>query len=116
MKRISLIEDDIIMNNLLTMLLKMEGFEANSINPNSDNLLEKILTEDPDCILMDVHLKSANGIEITRVLKKEKNVRSRIILSSGMDLKKECLEAGANDFLLKPYMPEDLITLLKGVI
>ncbi len=113
MKTILLIEDDITMSNLLTMLLKLEGFTSTSINPVTEKIMDSIAEKDPDCIIMDVHLRSANGIEITKALRKETNFRSRIILTSGMDLKNECLDAGADYFLLKPYMPEDLIKLLK---
>jgi CheY-like chemotaxis protein len=34
-------------------------------------------------------------------------------MSSGANVKEECMSSGANGFLLKPYMPDDLITLLK---
>ncbi len=116
MKNILLIEDDITMSNLLTMLLKLEGFSSTSINPATEIIMDSIAKEDPDCIIMDVHLKFANGIEITKALKKKNNFRSRIILTSGMDLEKECLDAGADNFLLKPYMPEDLIRILKSEV
>ncbi len=116
MKKILLIEDDLTMSHLLSMLLKLEGFDVKSITTIDNYLLDNIVNEKPSCILMDVHLRSENGIEITRKLRLEKNAQFGIILSSGMDLKKECLEAGANEFLLKPYMPDDLIKLLKGIL
>jgi two-component system response regulator CpxR len=113
-KSILIIDDDITMTHLLTMLLELEGFTAASINPATDEIFQRIVDEDPDCILMDVYLKSANGIEIAKALRKASNFHPRIILTSGMDLKKECMEAGADDFLMKPYMPEDLLKTLKG--
>ena len=38
----------------------------------------------------------------------------RVLMTSGMDLKDQCVEAGADGFLLKPYMPDDLIQLIRA--
>ena len=38
----------------------------------------------------------------------------KIVMTSGMDMKKECLERGADHFLLKPFMPDDLLKVLKS--
>jgi DNA-binding response OmpR family regulator len=40
----------------------------------------------------------------------------RVIMSSGMDFHTRCLQAGADDFLMKPYMPDDLVKLLKNLL
>jgi DNA-binding response OmpR family regulator len=37
-------------------------------------------------------------------------------MSSGMDLKDECLDAGANDFILKPYMPDELVYKITNLL
>jgi CheY-like chemotaxis protein len=36
-----------------------------------------------------------------------------VVKASGMSLEKECLSSGADDFLMKPYMPDDLIQILR---
>jgi CheY-like chemotaxis protein len=39
-----------------------------------------------------------------------------VLMTSGLNYKEECLQAGADNFLLKPYMPDELINLIKRII
>lgn len=116
MKKIALVEDDIMMRSLLKTLMELEGFDAKIISTISQEQIVRELEEyQPDILLMDVNLKSINGIEVTEVLRKKASFgKLGIIMASGMDLKRECMQAGANLFLLKPYMPDELINWMKA--
>lgn len=116
-KKLVLIEDDLSMRSLLRTLLELEGFQV--IAPGDEGetaLLTAIQAEDPAVILLDVHLRDANGLEVLRKLRQSEptGTRARVVMTSGMDLSDQCLAAGADSFLLKPYMPADLIKHLKG--
>jgi DNA-binding response OmpR family regulator len=117
MDKIMLIEDDRTMIGLLTTLLKMEGFQVFSGGEgNFSAALQAIRLEQPDIALVDVHLQNGSGIDLLRAIRQDPQMKTvRIIMSSGMDFRAECLEAGADAFLLKPYMPDDLIKLVKQV-
>ena len=113
MSKILLAEDDHTMVSLLTTLLKMEGFEVVVLDVRSD-VPSAVVNERPDVLLMDVHLGGQNGMDIVQMVRENpasKNVN--IVMTSGLNLKDECLKRGANHFLLKPFMPDDLIGLLK---
>ncbi|KXK12074.1 MAG: response regulator receiver protein [Chloroflexi bacterium OLB14] len=111
--RVLLAEDDITMVSLLKTLLKMEGFEAISIQPD-DNVIQAMKTHKPNVLILDFHLGSQNGLDVLDEIRKEKETKNiPVIMSSGANVKEECLQHGANDFLMKPYMPDDLISLLK---
>lgn len=113
MAKILLAEDDHTMVTLLTTLLKMEGFEVVVLDVHSD-VPSAVIKEKPDSLLMDVHLGGQNGMDIVQMVRKNpasKNVN--IVMTSGLNVKDECLKRGANHFLLKPFMPDDLIRLLK---
>jgi len=97
MPKILLAEDDRTMVSLLTTLLKMEGFEVVVLDIHSD-VPSAVAKESPDALLMDVHLGGQNGMDIVQMVRKNPE---------------ECLKRGANHFLLKPFMPDDLIVLLK---
>ena len=107
-------EDDPTMVNLLKTLLKMEGFQV--IAPAADqDVLKAVRDHCPDILLMDVHLSNQNGLEILDSIRKSKDgCDARIIMISGFDVKDECLKRGADGFLLKPFMPDDLIQMIKG--
>jgi len=113
MPKILLAEDDPTMLSLLKTLLKMEGFETVSLG-DEDNLLDVIYREHPDVVLLDVHLAQGNGVDLLREIRLDHQLdQVLIIMQSGMNLAEECKAAGANEFLLKPYMPDTLINAIK---
>ncbi len=119
MPKVLLIEDDATMINLLATLLKMEGFEIAKITNEAsvEDLLQTVRQEKPDIALMDVHLHQVSGYDLLRAMRKDKDLRSiRVVMSSGMEVRREAMLAGANDFILKPYMPDDLIRLIRKTI
>jgi len=107
-------EDDPTMVKLLKTLLKMEGFDV--IAPDADqDVVKAVHAQCPDILLMDVHLSNQNGLEILDSIRKSADgCDARIIMISGLNVKDECLKRGADGFLLKPFMPDDLIQMLKG--
>jgi len=113
MPKVLLAEDDHTMVSLLKTLLKMEGFEVVALDVNSD-VPAAVQREKPDVLLMDVHLGKQSGMDIVRSIRGDPTLAGvRIVMTSGMNVKDECLRSGANHFLLKPFMPDDLIKVLK---
>jgi CheY-like chemotaxis protein len=113
MPKILLAEDDPTMLSLLKTLLKMEGFETVPLG-DQDNLIDTIYREHPDAVLLDVHLAQGNGVELLREIRLDHQLdQIVVIMQSGMNLAEECKAAGANEFLVKPYMPDVLIGAIK---
>jgi FixJ family two-component response regulator len=114
-RKIGLIEDDATMLSLLQTLFNLEGYRPVLFAPTTlTEVLANVVEEQPAALLIDVHLKTFNGIDLTRSLRSTPNIEQPVIvMASGMDLTKECKKAGADHFFLKPYMPQDLITWLK---
>ncbi len=116
MPKILLAEDDFTMVSLLKTLLKMEGYEVIALSADED-VIQAVHKVTPDILLMDVHLFSQSGLDILDELRKDPATSSiRIVMSSGASVKEECLHRGANGFLMKPYMPDDLFKLLREVL
>ncbi|MEZ0396918.1 MAG: response regulator [Anaerolineales bacterium] len=114
MSKVLLAEDDPTMLSLLKTLLAIEGFEPVAILEKHGDLIENIRREQPQAILLDVNLGNRDGIEIVRQIRAVPELQSvRVIMTSGLPRAEECLAAGADDFLLKPYMPDDLINRLR---
>jgi len=112
--KIFLIEDDLMMVSLLKTLLELEGFQVNNPPLNRSNIIGSLLADDPDLILMDVLLGRSNGLDILKKIKNIKQLKNiRILMTSGTNLENECMEAGADDFIMKPYMPDELITKIQ---
>ena len=114
MSKVFLAEDDQTMVTLLETLLKIEGFETVSIDLADGNLIDKLGEDIPGLLLLDVNLPSENGMDIMRAMRADARFKNtRVIMASGMSVGAECLASGADGFLLKPYMPDDLIDLLR---
>ena len=113
MPKVLLAEDDHTMVSLLKTLLKLEGFEVVELDVNAD-VPAAVQHENPDALLMDVHLGKQNGLDIVQAIRKNPVLANvRIVMTSGLNVKEECLKHGANHFLMKPFMPDDLLKLLK---
>lgn len=111
--KIMLAEDDDTMVSLLKTLLKLEGFDVVALSGDAD-VPAAVRKEKPDALLLDVHLLHQSGLTVLDDLRASPDTADvRVIMSSGASVKEECMEHGANGFLLKPYMPDDLIALLK---
>ncbi len=118
MHRIVLVEDDPTMLSLLQTLLQMEGYEVIK-NPKEtiEDILELFRAEKPELALIDVHLRNASGFDVLRGVKQAPELKdTRVLMSSGMDFSAECLAQGADGFILKPYMPDELIRKIHEMV
>ncbi len=111
MAKVLLAEDDQTMVGLLTTLLRMDGFEVNAVDPD-DDVLAAVHEYCPEFVVLDVLLSQQNGLDILEAIRNADGDRVRIIMISGLNARDECLRRGADDFLLKPFMPDDLFRLL----
>jgi CheY-like chemotaxis protein len=115
--KVMLVEDDATMQAVLRTLLEIEGFQValSSARHHLDEMIQSIRDANPDVLLLDVHLRELSGIDVVNLIRKDPQIgKMRVIMTSGMDVKDQCMAAGADDFVLKPYMPDELIKKLHG--
>ncbi len=115
--RILIVEDDSTMRSLLKTLLEFENFSVDTYEKDkAEEILLKVTSSTPDVVLMDVNLRFANGLDLASKIRAIPSIKQpKIILSSGMDYQKECDKRAVDLFLLKPYMPDDLIKWLHAI-
>lgn len=116
MRKLMLIEDDETMLSLLRTLLQFEGFEVVVLNneKNLDEIIRTIRREKPEVILLDVYLRHHNGFDLIDKIRQDPQLKdTRVLMSSGTDFRMQCIRRGADGFLLKPYMPDELINMIK---
>jgi len=117
--KLLLVEDDPIMLSLLHKLLTFEGYEIIPMDRflDLDEILTCIHEEKPALILLDVHLERFDGFDILKQLRSFNEGKSiRVLMSSGMDLSERSKAEGADGFILKPYMPDDLIKTIQNTL
>ncbi|HEY9088534.1 MAG TPA: response regulator [Anaerolineaceae bacterium] len=115
MTLIGLVDDDRSTQTLLKTLLELEGYSAEIFGQeNEQAILAALELQPPDIIILDVHLRFADGLEIMRQIRQNHQLKDvLVIMSSGMDYSQRCAAAGANAFLMKPYMPDDLLAIIR---
>ena len=109
--RILIAEDYRVSQTIAKHLFKRLGYEAETV-ADGEEVLEALRRQPYDLILMDTHMKDMGGIETTRRILAEwgENSRPRIIGTSANTMpehRQECLEAGMDDFIGKPFELED---------
>jgi CheY-like chemotaxis protein len=115
--KVMLVDDDRTMRTILRTLLELESYHVAAWDglPGSD-IIAQVRQEKPDIVLLDVHLREIDGFDILRGIRQDLELSTtRILMTSGMDVQDRCLREGANGFLLKPYMPDDLIHQLRSL-
>jgi DNA-binding response OmpR family regulator len=110
------LEDETMLYELLQDLLKYEGYEV--IKPSEpDQALKEMHTLRPHAVLIDVHLKDMNGLDLLDRIRQDEELRDTfVVMSSGIDYQRESVQRGADGFIMKPYMPEELLRLLNKKI
>jgi DNA-binding response OmpR family regulator len=118
MVKVMLIDDDPTMVSLLAMVLNLEGYMVKTpTNQHMDYLLSDIVKERPQLALVDVNLQLGSGLDLVRDIRQEPELMgTRILMYSGLNLRDECIKAGADGFIQKPFMPDDLIKLIHANI
>ena len=121
MTKVMLVEDDPTMFNLLKTLLSLEGFEV-AVSTGGPDVLTEVKAQVPDLMLIDVHLRMAdgreiNGFDLLKQIRQDPNLNhTGILMSSGIDFRFKSADEGADGFIHKPYMPDELINKLKALV
>ncbi len=117
MTKLMLLEDDLSMRSLLKTLLEMEGYQVvTNGKVEEKDLLEEVDQVRPEILIMDQWLGQTNGLQLLRQIRLEPQFQSTpVLMTSGEDVSLESMRAGANGFLLKPYMPDELLSWLHQI-
>ncbi|MBN1991246.1 MAG: response regulator [Anaerolineae bacterium] len=116
---ILIVDDEPVLHDILEGLLSIEGYRFASAN-NGVEALEKIAEVKPDLILLDIMMPRMNGFEVCRQLKANKKWQNiPIILITALDSKNDLakgLDAGANDFVRKPFDRTELLARVRSML
>jgi CheY-like chemotaxis protein len=119
MKTVLVVEDNEAIRVLIKFLLERDGHHVETAS-GGEEALQRAAERRPDLILMDVMMKGTGGYEVCRILKKEEATRSiPVILVSAKGQKKEQEEgfgAGAAAYVVKPFDPEEILSLVRGIL
>jgi CheY-like chemotaxis protein len=113
------VDDEMEIRHLLSMMLRLVGYETVEATDGID-ALHKVSEQIPDALILDVMMPNMDGIEVCRILRSEaKTANIPIIMLSGKAQEEDIragIAAGANHYLAKPMIMEDLLHHLKDAI
>lgn len=109
-----MVDDDQAIAEMVGIVLRAKGFDVVT-TPDGASALESFEHLAPDVVLLDLMLPGIDGIEVCRRLRRDSDVPI-IMLTARSDTADvvEGLEAGADDYLTKPFEPEELVARIKA--
>lgn len=115
-RRILVVEDDASTTEIMLTLLIDAGFDARAVDLGT-RALEQITQERPDLILLDLNLPDMHGLQVLRAVR-EQSFLPLIVISgySNQKDKVSAFEAGADDFMVKPFSPDELLARVRALL
>lgn len=114
--RILIIDDDEELCELVSEYLTVEGFAVETIG-DGESGLQKALRNEQDLVILDVMLPKKNGFDVLRELRKSSQIPVLMLTARGEDTERIVgLEAGADDYLPKPFNPRELAARLRAIL
>ena len=117
-KRILLVDDAAFMRMMLKDILTKNGYDVVGEAENGAKAIEKYKELKPDLVIMDITMPEMDGIQAAKGIKAVDG-GSTIIMCSAMGQQAmviESIQAGARDFIVKPFQPDRVIEAVKKII
>src|SRR5271167_4775053 len=118
-QKVLIIEDDADIRELIKFNLEQDGYAVEEAATGAEGL-DRIKRRQPDLILLDLMLPGMPGLEICRVLRSTKETATLpilIVTAKGTEVDKVLgLEMGADDYVVKPFSPRELVARVKALL
>ena len=119
MNRITVVEDEPDIAKLISVSLQRSGHEVTTYGDGAEGL-RAILSEVPDLVILDLMLPSLDGFQILREIQRDTRTAAVPVLMltarSEVEDRIRGLEAGADDYLTKPFSPKELNLRVQSVL
>jgi CheY-like chemotaxis protein len=110
------VDDDQEMVRLLRTLFEMESYDVIVTRAYRD-ILGTLRESQPDVLLMDVRVQGRETIGLMSKIREDAGLAEiPVVMTSGMDRRRECLDAKADLFIMKPFLPDALIEMVGGLL
>jgi two-component system, OmpR family, response regulator MprA len=116
-RRVLVVDDDPGVRTALRRALGIAGYEV-AVTPDGARALDAIAREVPDAVVLDVLMPGLDGLEVCRRLRAE-GLTAPVLMLTARDAvsdRVEGLDAGADDYLVKPFALEELLARLRAIM
>jgi two-component system response regulator AtoC len=114
MRRVLVVDDEENIRLVLKTLLKKNGYDVETAD-SGESALALVDAFGPDVILTDVRMPKMSGLELLATLKAKNALATVIVMSAygSIDLALEAIQAGAYDYVAKPFKPDEVVLALR---
>lgn len=112
--KVLLVDDSAFMRNLLKKLIAEAGSEVVGEGENGQDGIVKFESLNPDIVFMDIMMPVMNGLDALRAIMQKKS-SAKVVMCTSVGQEKvvaEAVEAGASDFIVKPFTKDDVTAVL----
>ena len=112
--RVLVVDDDASLAEMLTIVLRQEGFDSR-VCPRGDLALAEFRDYKPDVLLLDLMLPGKDGIDVCKEIRAESGVPIVMLTAKGDTVDVVVgLESGADDYVVKPFKPKELVARIRA--
>jgi len=116
MARVLIVEDDAAIGQVLQRSLQLEGYEV-SLAPDGVSALEQAYDFEPDAVILDLGLPRLDGIDVAKRIRKDSEIPILMLTArEGIESRVEGLDAGADDYLVKPFERQELLARVRAML
>ena len=115
--RILVVDDDLAVCRSIDRALRLEGYEVATVATGHE-ALEAVAQNSPDALVLDLQLPDLDGLQVCRRIREAGNDTPILMLTArhGIDDRVQGLDAGADDYLVKPFALEELLARLRALL
>jgi two-component system, OmpR family, response regulator MprA len=115
--RILVVDDDLAVCRSIDRALRLEGYEVETVASGGE-ALEAVASRSPDALVLDLQLPDLDGLQVCRRIREAGDDTPILMLTArhGIDDRVQGLDAGADDYLVKPFALEELLARLRALL
>lgn len=115
--KVLIIDDDKATCDLLETMLQLEDYDtATAGKVPGDDIITLLNQHSPDFLVLDYHLQTQETVVYTQAIRADATWNALpVVMTSAIDRRRACLEAGANEFILKPFNWERFVNVIEQV-
>lgn len=118
-RRILVVEDETAIREMICFVLEQNGFQPIEAE-DYDSALSFLIDPYPDLVLLDWMIPGGSGLQVIKQMKRESNTRDIPVImltAKGEEEDKvQGLETGADDYVIKPFSPKELVARVKAIL